>query len=993
MRKRGIIVKKQKALAILLATAMVFGNAGSNVMVAYAQENVENSAAGESSGSGEDGGNENSSSQDSSGAGENGETGEAGGTGENGGNGEAGGTGENGEAGGSGETGETDGTGESGGTGETDGTGESGETGETDGSGENGETGETDGSGENGETGETDGSGENGEAGETDGTGESGETGETDGSGENGEAGETDGSGENGGAEEGGEAGDNGGSSETGEAGEDGEAAEPGENGESGNNSPSGETGGTVAPTENGQPGANGGAAGSNGLVEKPEIEVPEQQEADLCFEPVEIDGVTISVEILDARFDGDVTLSVEPVDNTEEIEKALLKELNKKGKSLETFGAYDIRMLNDEGEEVEPVSGALKVSFSSINEVLFLDGEEETVVEEGIFQVKDDCKLVDMKAEKNEETGDLEFTTTHFSVYANYTTKGIETKDSDYVNTHETKWAAEQPEFGVQSESVTQEIEVLEYGSKQKPRRVRDTFTISENADGDLYTFIELGQVLNDAFVMPGDNLAVELSLFNESGHIYRYKAGSYAIAPAEEEAVVEDTVAFNGLPVPEMSRGYRIVNKAIKVLFPGLSESDILDEMREGELERSLAALGYEGEGALSRYFLDYYKGDTGAEKLDDLETSKIAGIYPQILAYDPDQLETESELIELYFNYWNNVLFKVSYDGQRPVDSIGASMRNDGGLLDQADSSFSSMGIIDRYNGSSQEYKIGNPIRLELDGEKTTNVYGLTSFSYTLGFALEQVDHNLTINYFNLDNGSIMCEPYNEMIFIEQAYDVTETANKAFDGFNLVKMDGDSLVGTGDADKVINVYYSSQKDPVVPDSYKITINYYEKGTANKIADTVTTTQLENTNYNVLEKTRLVIAGYTWDSCDNSEVEGVLTEDLVFNVYYIKNSTTPDHSGGGGGGGNSGGGPGRDPGTVDGGPGASTTINEEQVPLAPLPDPAVVTIPEEEVPLVGLPKTGDTSGRRNAVMFWMSGILLAVSAFTRKREENDRD
>ena len=189
------------------------------------------------------------------------------------------------------------------------------------------------------------------------------------------------------------------------------------------------------------------------------------------------------------------------------------------------------------------------------------------------------------------------------------------------------------------------------------------------------------------------------------------------------------------------------------------------------------------------------------------------------------------------------------------------------------------------------------------------------------------------------------------------------------------------------------MINVYYSSQKDPVVPDSYKITINYYEKGTANKIADTVTTTQLENTNYNVLEKTRLVIAGYTWDSCDNSEVEGVLTEELVFNVYYIKNSTTPDHSGGGGGGGNSGGGPGRDPGTVDGGPGASTTINEEQVPLAPLPDPAVVTIPEEEVPLVGLPKTGDTSGRRNAVMFWMSGILLAVSAFTRKREENDRD
>lgn len=64
--------------------------------------------------------------------------------------------------------------------------------------------------------------------------------------------------------------------------------------------------------------------------------------------------------------------------------------------------------------------------------------------------------------------------------------------------------------------------------------------------------------------------------------------------------------------------------------------------------------------------------------------------------------------------------------------------------------------------------------------------------------------------------------------------------------------------------------------------------------------------------------------------------------------------------------------------------------TIDEDEVPLAPLPDTSTTTtIGEDEVPLSPLPKTGETSRRSWAVLM-LSGALMAVAAvFTRKREE----
>ena len=96
----------------------------------------------------------------------------------------------------------------------------------------------------------------------------------------------------------------------------------------------------------------------------------------------------------------------------------------------------------------------------------------------------------------------------------------------------------------------------------------------------------------------------------------------------------------------------------------------------------------------------------------------------------------------------------------------------------------------------------------------------------------------------------------------------------------------------------------------------------------------------------------------------------------------------------GGGGGGGGTGGnteGNGRyTPST--GGPGATTTITPEDVPLAPLPEsPVDVTLIDDgEVPLAPLPKTGQTSMRTTLTMM-LSGIFVAVTALSKKRKEED--
>lgn len=186
----------------------------------------------------------------------------------------------------------------------------------------------------------------------------------------------------------------------------------------------------------------------------------------------------------------------------------------------------------------------------------------------------------------------------------------------------------------------------------------------------------------------------------------------------------------------------------------------------------------------------------------------------------------------------------------------------------------------------------------------------------------------------------------------------------------------------VGTGQAEKTIYAKWG------LPSDHTITIHYLDKNSGASISASYTSGIInEGGQYNVYDQIHKAIANYTWDSyagAQTDEVSGILTQDLVFNVYYTYNGSTGGGSGSGGGGGTSSGGRRATPET--GGPGV--TIEPEAVPLAPLPENTVV-IPGEEVPLAPLPKTGERS-----TSLWVcltAGLVLGMySLLGRKKEES---
>ena len=212
------------------------------------------------------------------------------------------------------------------------------------------------------------------------------------------------------------------------------------------------------------------------------------------------------------------------------------------------------------------------------------------------------------------------------------------------------------------------------------------------------------------------------------------------------------------------------------------------------------------------------------------------------------------------------------------------------------------------------------------------------------------------------------------------------------QAPDGYDLAEAPMNAEVKT---DKTTDISFLNTPTPI-PGQFTIVINYYEKGTNNKLRESWQQTYIEpNFTYDVNgEVTGVSIDGWnydSWMSMQDALLNGVLDKNLVFNVYYTKQQTSNPGNGGGSssGGGGSSSGPRRDSSSVPGGPGA-TTIVDEAVPLASLPEDSQderLTLLDEEVPLAALPKTGQTSS--NALLLLLSSLMLGVFAVAGKKKE----
>ncbi len=154
---------------------------------------------------------------------------------------------------------------------------------------------------------------------------------------------------------------------------------------------------------------------------------------------------------------------------------------------------------------------------------------------------------------------------------------------------------------------------------------------------------------------------------------------------------------------------------------------------------------------------------------------------------------------------------------------------------------------------------------------------------------------------------------------------------------------------------------------------DYYHVTVNYYDKDTSEKIANSyVSPSQIEGSRYDVTEYDAIAIDGYTYDSTSGDALSGVLNSNKVINVYYVAEETDIDDG---------------DTPTTDlpEDPG-ETDIDDGDTPTGDLPDlpgegGEEVDIGEGDVPTGNLPQTGTMA---DSTMSTIGMLLLALSVTT---------
>lgn len=140
-----------------------------------------------------------------------------------------------------------------------------------------------------------------------------------------------------------------------------------------------------------------------------------------------------------------------------------------------------------------------------------------------------------------------------------------------------------------------------------------------------------------------------------------------------------------------------------------------------------------------------------------------------------------------------------------------------------------------------------------------------------------------------------------------------------------------------------------------------YTVTVNYYDKATGEKIAESfVSDPARENTSYDVTAKDKIAIDGYEYDSTTGDLLTGTLDGNKTINVYYSETEVIIDSS------------------VPQGGPSSSEEeIEDSSVPTASAP----------------LPATGSTAVLPIAVGMVLLSALCAVIVVMKKRQSGSEE
>lgn len=531
---------------------------------------------------------------------------------------------------------------------------------------------------------------------------------------------------------------------------------------------------------------------------------------------------------------------------------------------------------------------------------------------------------------------------------------------------------------------------------------------------------------------------------------------------------AVGDNVRSFDGTLIPLPYTILRTKNTAIQSLYGVQSTSSVTDaQMEDDALDKKLKEYTNgagehpypNGVKQLNEYFVDFYNAEfhLNAEKLEDFsEAYKSDGerkngrdVLGTIIfnGNKSKTKETNPEIAAASYNYFYNHLLVIGPSGMGQPSiadwdqyTVGQSMRN---VANGSGTAFEKLCQASWGNLASGGSYALDGFEMYLHGPATCNVYQNYNYGFGLGFELEPTDGDFTIKKVDEDGNTItspatfhlykLAENGTTPLYYtengqwsenqaEAKALVTENGFVTVSGINVgtyyileaeapegYDKAADPMRAELDSDGLM-ISFTNIKT-AIPGEYQITINYYEKGTTNKLhtSETQLYKELESLDYDVTNLvTGVTIDGYTFDSWENLQqagLSGAIGQNLVFNVYYTKTAApdpgptpdpTPDKPSGGSHTGGGGSGPNTNTSTPDGGPGAVTVIPEEGVPMAaaiPEAPDALITITEEDVPMAQLPKTGDTTGRRNEMLLLVSGVLLAFCTLIKKKKEMDSE
>ena len=187
-------------------------------------------------------------------------------------------------------------------------------------------------------------------------------------------------------------------------------------------------------------------------------------------------------------------------------------------------------------------------------------------------------------------------------------------------------------------------------------------TFTLNENAGNEVTIDMQdaMMEAINtyESYVLPGDSFQYEIKIVNASGHEYAYQNNSFVLKPSVEGVPSDEMSPFESYAGTLIPYDYIAVipvnHEAIyKELFGQKGSADVTAEMLFG-IDDTLGQKGYQGEDALTQFFLDYYN-DYYAQRDENWQD---CASWDELVAKKPG-------LADQFARPGSNSIFTMSYE----------------------------------------------------------------------------------------------------------------------------------------------------------------------------------------------------------------------------------------------------------------------------------------------------------------------------------------